>query len=141
MPAPEEVTQKRERAAAVKERPVQAAAVAPPRPGSVNQNRPAAAAAVLQPVNGGACLIQTATYGGSATILIRQDTAARTEYTALTVLDGFEDSMTDSYIRARAPGGRSIGGFPDQVSALTRARELCPPAATGSARGQEANAR
>jgi hypothetical protein len=141
VPAPVEATQRREPPAAMKTRPVQAAAVASQRPGSVNPNQPAAASAVLQPVNGGACLIQTATYGGSATILIRYDTTARTEYTALTVLDGFEDSMTDSYIRARAPGGRSIGGFPDQLSALARARELCPPDAAGSATGREANAR
>jgi hypothetical protein len=45
----------------------------------------------------------------------------------LTVLDGFESSMTDSYIRARAPGGRSIGAFHDQTAALAKARELCPP--------------
>ncbi len=37
-------------------------------------------------------------------MLIRHDTSQRTEYTALTVLDGFESSMTESYIRARAAG-------------------------------------
>jgi hypothetical protein len=76
----------------------------------------------------GACLIQTASYGGRTTLLIRHETPDRTELTALTVLDGFESSMTDSYIRARAPGGRPIGTFHDQTAALVKARELCPPA-------------
>jgi hypothetical protein len=88
----------------------------------------------------GACLIQTASYGGRATVLIRHDTSGRTEYTALTVLDGFESSMTDRYIQARAPGGQSIGAFHDQTAALAKARELCPPADDPSP-AREASAR
>lgn len=89
----------------------------------------------------GVCLIQTASYGGSATVLIRHDTSERTEFTALTVLDGFESSMTDSYIRARAPGGQSIGAFHDQTAALAKARELCPPAEGTGLPAREALAR
>ncbi len=83
---------------------------------------------VSNPPMSGACLIQTASYGGRTTLLIRHETPDRTELTALTVLDGFESSMAESYIRARAPGGRPIGTFHDQAAALVKARELCPPA-------------
>ena len=88
----------------------------------------------------GACLIQTASYGGRATVLIRHDTGRQTEFTALTVLDGFEGSMTDQYIQARAPGAKAIGSFHDQTAALAKARELCPPEA-GAAPMQDASAR
>ncbi len=88
----------------------------------------------------GACLIQTASYGGRATVLIRHETARQTEFTALTVLDGFESSMTDQYIQARAPGAKLIGSFHDLTAALAKARELCPPDAA-SAPAQEASAR
>lgn len=89
----------------------------------------------------GACLIQTASYGGRATVLIRHETTQRTEYTALTVLDGFESSMTDQYIQARAPGAQPIGSFHDQTAALAKARELCPPDAVETGPAQEASAR
>lgn len=86
------------------------------------------------------CLIQTASYGGRATVLIRRMTPHRTEYTALTVLDGFESSMTDQYIAARAPGAQPIGSFHDQTAALAKARELCPPDLVAEP-SQEASAR
>jgi hypothetical protein len=72
--------------------------------------------------------------------LIRHETAQRTEFTALTVLDGFESSMTDQYIQARAPGAQPIGSFHDQSAALAKARELCPPE-SASQPAQEASAR
>lgn len=129
---PEEVAQKPvKKPAPIRTRPIEAAAVRPDRPEPSPAPNDAAA---------GACLIQTASYGGSATVLIRHDAPGRTEYTALTVLDGFESSMTDSYIRARAPGGRTIGSFHDQAAALTKARELCPPAGETAA-SREASAR
>jgi hypothetical protein len=95
---------------------------------------------VASPQAAGTCLIQTASYGGSATVLIQHDVQGRTEYTALTVLDGFESSMTDSYIRARAPGGQAIGSLHDRTAALAKARQLCPPAGEPAA-AQEASAR
>lgn len=79
-----------------------------------------------------ACLIQTASYGGRSTVLIRNQTAQRTEYTVLTVLDGFESSLTDSYIRARAPGAIKVGSFHDKTAALAKATELCPPVEAAS---------
>ncbi len=73
----------------------------------------------------GACAISTASYGGSKTVLIRLASAEHTQLTALTVLDGFEKSMTDSYIKARAPGGEAIGEFADKDTAIAKAREIC----------------
>ena len=104
--------------------------------------RLAANAAPVPNVRPQACLIQTASYGGRATVLIRHETPQRTEYTALTVLDGFESSLTASYIRARAPGATQVGSFHDQTAALAKATELCPPAkAAGSSRAEEASFR
>lgn len=91
--------------------------------------RPARAAYAPPAGNGQpqACLIQTASYGGRSTVLIRHETAQRTEYTVLTLLDGFESSLTESYIKARAPGAIPVGSFHDRTAALAKATELCPP--------------
>ncbi len=113
---------------ALKIRPVEAVASQRPEPDATAPKGP------------GVCLIQTASYGGRATVLIRHETAQRTEFTALTVLDGFEGSMTDQYILARAPGAQPIGSFHDQTAALAKARELCPPE-SASQPAQEASAR
>lgn len=129
---PEEVAAKPvKKPAPIKIRPVEAAAAGP------DMQTP------MRPLGNlsGACVIQTASYGGRATILLRHDTHQRTEYTALTVLDGFEASMTDRYIAARSPGAKPIGTFHDQTAALTRARELCPPADAVASPEQEASAR
>jgi hypothetical protein len=116
---------------------------APPVQPAASQTSPAVA---LQPAPMDAplvapqqCLIQTASYGGQKTILIRRDLGHAMELTALSVLDGFEKSMTDSYIAARAPGGTPVGTFHDQTAAVTKARQLCPPAA--AVPGREASAR
>jgi hypothetical protein len=110
------------------------ASPAPARPSSPAYAPPATSAPQ-------ACLIQTASYGGRATVLIRHETAQRTEYTALTVLDGFESSLTESYIRARAPGATPVGSFHDQTAALAKATELCPPAKAAGASAEEASFR
>ncbi len=73
------------------------------------------------------CAIQSASYGGRKTFLIRAEDQGVVQFTALTVLDGFEKSMTQSFLNARAPGGVTVGEFPDQDTALARAREFCPP--------------
>ena len=75
-----------------------------------------------------ACSIGTASYGGRKTVLIKAPDGEKVRYTALTVLDGFEGSMTANYIAARAPGGASVGEFADRASALDKAKSLCPGA-------------
>jgi hypothetical protein len=46
-------------------------------------------------------------------------------YIALSVLEGFETSMTESFIRARPEGGDAVGEFASRDEALAKARELC----------------
>lgn len=108
-------------------RPVQSAAATPATP-------PAPV-----PTGPRQCLIQTASYGGQKTVLIRRDLPHAVELTALTVLDGFETSMTENYIQARAPGATPVGTFHDQTAAVTKARKLCAP--DTAAPGREASAR
>lgn len=74
------------------------------------------------------CSIGTASYGGNKTVLIKSGDPERLRYTALTVIAGFEKSLTDSYIKARAPGGTNIGEFDTAAAALEKASALCPSA-------------
>ena len=70
----------------------------------------------------------TASYGGRKNILIRVAEGEGVHYTALQVLDGFEKSQTDAFIRAHALGGEPIEEFASREAALARAFELCPGA-------------
>lgn len=80
-------------------------------------------------VKPGRCKVETATYGGETTVLIRTRDGADTHYVALSVLDGFEDTMTKSYLSGRPNGGEPIGTYPSREIALKHAREHCPEAA------------
>lgn len=77
------------------------------------------------------CRVLMASYGGTKTILIRHVAEDAVEYTALRVLDGFERSMTESYMSAHAPGGTLVGEFPSSDDAFARAYQLCPGADRG----------
>jgi hypothetical protein len=74
------------------------------------------------------CTVASASYGGTKTLLIRFEKDRAVRYTALSVLDGFERSMTDIFVRDHAPGGTAIGEFANKDQALAKARELCPGA-------------
>ncbi len=67
-----------------------------------------------------------ASFGGRKTLLIRHEKSDIVEYTALRVLDGFERSMAESYLKTHAPDGRLLGEFPSNEEALAKAYELCP---------------
>ncbi len=103
-------------------------AIVPPRPSPAartsNPSPPKAAEPTL-------CRVLMASYGGTKTILIRHLAADAVEYTALRVLDGFERSMTESYMKAHAPGGILIGEFASSKDAFARAYQLCPGAERG----------
>lgn len=71
------------------------------------------------------CRIVTASYGGTKTLLVRTAFANETRLTALTVLDGFEKSMFDTYAKANGGGGEVIGEYPSKDDALTDARVNC----------------
>lgn len=73
-----------------------------------------------------ACTVRIASFGGSRTLLVHSQEQGKTTLTALTVLDGFEKSMLDSYVKSRQPGGSSIGTFASREEAIAKARETCP---------------
>ena len=77
------------------------------------------------------CRVQTASYGGRKVALIEESEGEGRRITALGVHDGFERSMTESFIRTRAPGGQVVGTFEDREAALRRAYEMCPAARPG----------
>ncbi|HXF55509.1 MAG TPA: hypothetical protein VNK52_15450 [Hyphomicrobiaceae bacterium] len=76
----------------------------------------------------GACRVEAASFGGRKTLLIRTLANGEERFTALGVLEGFERSMAESFIRSHAPGGQPIAEFPSPEAALARAFELCPAA-------------
>ncbi len=76
-------------------------------------------------VDAGSCRIMAASYGGEKTVLIRSNAGGETHYTLLTVLDGFERSLTASYVDQHAPGGTPIGTYATRTAALARAQSLC----------------
>jgi hypothetical protein len=78
------------------------------------------------------CQVHSASYvgksGASKVVLIRAQTDGVLHLTALQVLDGFERSMSENFIKTRAPGGSKVGEFDSSDAALARAYELCPSA-------------
>ncbi len=80
----------------------------------------------LRPRSPNRCAVVTASYGGRKTLLIKARSNGTTTYTALTVLTGFEQSMTTNFLRSNARGGKLIGEFGNQQQALQRAFALCP---------------
>lgn len=87
----------------------------------------------------GRCRVLTASYGGKKILLVRSKASAEVRFTVLTVLEGFERSMLDNYLKAHAPGGSSVGEFESKDAALAKAKELCPKAAAAP-RGEGASA-
>jgi len=75
------------------------------------------------------CKVQTASFvgqtGARKTLLIRSQVDGEVHITALQVLDGFERSMADSYIKSRAPGGTTVAEFDSHEAAMGRAHALC----------------
>jgi hypothetical protein len=72
-----------------------------------------------------ACTVASASYGGSRSVLIRSEAASGVRFTVLSVLPGFERSMTEGYIRKHLGEGAPVGEFESREAALARARELC----------------
>lgn len=79
-----------------------------------------------QPAGPSRCAIETATFGGQTTVLVRTRSGEDVRYVALSVLDGFEDTMTKSFLAARPGGGEALGTYPTREDALEQARALCP---------------
>lgn len=77
-------------------------------------------------VKPGRCVVETARYGGETTVLVKAPEGADVHYVALSVLDGFEESMTKTFLASRSEGGEVVGTFPSRDAALVKARTLCP---------------
>lgn len=92
---------------------------------------PSQDSSVATPVLVKGCKVDWASYGGRKTLLVRSQAGSKVRYTALTVLEGFERSMLESFVKASAPGGSSVGEFATRDAALAKARQLCPEAAAG----------
>jgi hypothetical protein len=79
-----------------------------------------------------ACKVRAASYvgrgGNRKTLLIEAKIDNEVHFTALQVLDGFERSMADTFIKSRAPGGTMVAEFDNNDAAMARAYELCPSA-------------
>lgn len=116
-----------------------AAPVAPPTSSEAPRPTAFAYAAALgtalpksqQPMRSSAatCSVASASYGGKKVLLVRSAETAPLRFTVLTVLEGFEKSMLESYLKAHAPGGSSVGEFASRDAAFAKAKELCPSAA------------
>lgn len=141
---PDKVSERRSPVRTIWRRTEAAQAESPARPAPENPPSKAlgagdraAAAGLAQPLDRGAdaeppnCSIGMASYGGTKTVLIGSSVSGRQHFTLLTVLAGFERSMVENFISARAPGGAPIGEFASRDAALAKARELCPTAGTG----------
>jgi hypothetical protein len=96
--------------------------------GPVPDAAPAAEAteAASRSASGSPCRVLSASYGGTKTLLVRSQAGEETRFTALTVLEGFESSMFDTYAKAEAPGAEVIGEYPNDDQALAEARQRCP---------------
>jgi len=111
--------------------PVQRAEPASPEPRENNDAAKSTFDPVAHPPSGLGvkpltCRIDAASFGGMKTVLIRSEAGRDVHFIALTVLDGFEKSMTESFIKSRADSGQAVGEFPNKDAALAKARELCP---------------
>ena len=96
---------------------------------AMNSARPSASGKPKAAAEGANCRVTTASYGGKKILLVRSKASPEVSFTVLTVLEGFEKSMLDSYLKAHAPGGSSVGEFASRNAAFAKARELCPSAA------------
>lgn len=72
------------------------------------------------------CRVLSASYGGNKTLLVRAASAGETRYTALTVLDGFEKTMFDTYAKSQGISGEVVGEYATKDDALADARTNCP---------------
>jgi hypothetical protein len=92
-----------------------------PLPAELGAAAKAAASAPASP-----CKVLAASYGGTKTLLIRSHAGAETQYTALTIVDGFEKSMFDAYARTEAVGAEVVGEYATPEAALADAKFNCP---------------
>ncbi len=72
------------------------------------------------------CRVLTASYGGNKTLLVRSKIDGQLRLTALTLLEGFEKTLFETYARAAAPGAEIVGEYQTPDDALADAHANCP---------------
>ena len=77
------------------------------------------------------CRVFSASYGGRRTVIVKSEAAGQLQMTLLTVLDGFEKSLTDSFLKTQAPGAVSLGVFDSSEDAMKRVGAECGTANPG----------
>lgn len=106
-------------------------AIAPPVPKPVRSAPKQAALAIPampQPAPSapsGPCRVLTASYGGKKTLLVRSARNGGIELTALSVVEGFEQSMFNTYAKASAPGAELAGEYASKDEAVAAANAVC----------------
>lgn len=101
----------------------------PPQPSRLGGPLPAeldAAAKAAERTPPPPCQVLTASYGGRKTLLIRSRSGEQVQYTALTIMDGFEKPMFEAYARTEAIGAEVVGEYPTPSAALADAKFNCP---------------
>jgi hypothetical protein len=72
-----------------------------------------------------ACNVQTASFGGTLTLLIKGMDGEKVVYTALGVVEGQEQAMAQAYMAKHAPGGSIVGQFTTRDAAVANAYQKC----------------
>ena len=82
-------------------------------------------AAVTQPAANSACRVLSASYGGNKTLLVKSSVNGVLQLTALTVIEGFEKTLFETYAKASAPNAEIVGEYASKDAALAEARANC----------------
>lgn len=97
----------------------------PPPPSRLGGPLPPPVAAVTTGDAPPLCRVVSASYGGRKTLLVRSVTDGKVRLTALTVHDGFEKSMFETFAKASAPNAEIISTYDTQSEALADAHLNC----------------
>lgn len=128
-PAAEQVAENSESSGFLPWLPTFRIAPEPPQPSRLGGPLPAElgeAAKAAENASARHCKVLTASYGGKKTLLIRSRAGDEVQYTALTIMDGFEKPMFDAYARTEAAGAEIVGEYASPESALIDAKVNCP---------------
>ena len=79
----------------------------------------------VTPAANGACKVLSASYGGNKTLLVKSTSGGVMQLTALTVIDGFEKTLFETYAKASAPNAEIVGEYASKDEALAEARANC----------------
>ena len=86
---------------------------------------PVPPAELVAPAANTACRVLSASYGGTKTLLVKSSANGVLQLTALTVIDGFEKTLFETYAKASAPNAEIVGEYASKDAALAEARANC----------------